>query len=494
MPHHPSAVVVEDMLDQDFPIRIKTLGFDDIYIALGKEIENVQDIRNTFAAHVPWGRTDFRLIQNGMELTDETPIGDLLYMHEFILAKNTAMVLYALLRTDVRTPLFMNIRAVTAQPSRVVQGHSGMTVRQLKVALHRKKIHPNPPIQQLIILSGRKMKDSDMLGEYLTGLTHETATKALILDHVPPRTSLSVEILLVGGGHISTTVSIHDRVGKIKQILIGTGVYAPFRNQLTLYDSITRRELKDTSPIRKYDLGTTPKLYAVPTLSAFSASISGSTRPGLMLAQQVLPSPIDIFFPPQKTDFMESRRGFGGAMGSNTTATVASRRKLQSSLFTSLRRGFFDGSESLKDRTKLKVKRVDNSLKTRRFVLANAHTGRGSTELTSTAPSMAVYAKRRKKRIGENSENNSAKANAVAPATPDPASSSRKTLIQRCSICDRKLPLGMEIAGKCRCGQVLCALHIHSSSHVCSYNFKEKEKHDLERLNQRITSVKVSRI
>ena len=63
----------------------------------------------------------------------------------------------------------------------------------------------------------------------------------------------------------------------------------------------------------------------------------------------------------------------------------------------------------------------------------------------------------------------------IAPTHPEV-----KKNINRCQLdeCNKKLSL-TETLGKCKCGNIYCTTHKHSSSHKCTYDYKKDNNHNI---------------
>ena len=414
----------------DLPIRVKTLGHKDLYFHINNQLETASDLHSVIGSRLQWYPEDFQLIHDGQDLSDsKMTLADLLYHHEFINAQSNSLTIWALLRSTTKRQISLNIENFTdkkmSQTSIKVPASS--TVHNVKQMLVENSRHIK------LIVAGKVLDDSDTIGEY----TSDTVSKVLLMNQQDTQSEINIKIMLVGGGHFTTTIQRHESVDSVKTLVLRSGVFSHFRSKFELYDAASRILLKAEHKVETYNLGTDVTLLAVPSLDVLSQSIPG--RFGRQLsAFSILPTAVDIFFP---TNTSQKKR--------------IVHKKDTGALFGSLRRGFFS------DSSKYKVKLKQNHRLT----------------LDSSRKDKEKFGRYIKKALG-NQEKEVANSSAS----------------KCCDECSRKLAPGMEIAGKCRCGKVLCGLHIHTGDHECLFDFKQHEKQDLERMNQRISPVKVSQI
>ncbi len=62
---------------------------------------------------------------------------------------------------------------------------------------------------------------------------------------------------------------------------------------------------------------------------------------------------------------------------------------------------------------------------------------------------------------------------------------------KRCFECNKKLKL---FPIKCKCNNVFCEKHRYAENHICSYNYKEQYKKELDKNNNLILSTKILKI
>ena len=149
-------------------------------------------------------------------------------------------------------------------------------------------------------------------------------------------------------------------------------------------------------------------------------------------------------------------------------------KKTSSASFLGLRRGFI--SETCSDNNNLS---------------RNTKKGGKRPETAVFRPRRKLEGPQRKKRIVEG---NQSEAQAVSEKEVlRPVQKSPKEVLM-CACCSRRLSTSVAIAGKCRCGQILCSTHIHK--HECTYEYKRQQvaQQTLDGLNQQISSLKITRI
>lgn len=78
---------------------------------------------------------------------------------------------------------------------------------------------------------------------------------------------------------------------------------------------------------------------------------------------------------------------------------------------------------------------------------------------------------------------NTIMSNGILDSKPDTVISPQPTPIKninRCQLveCNKKLSL-TETLGKCKCGNVYCANHRHSTNHKCTYDYKKDNNHNM---------------
>jgi len=59
----------------------------------------------------------------------------------------------------------------------------------------------------------------------------------------------------------------------------------------------------------------------------------------------------------------------------------------------------------------------------------------------------------------------------------------------RCSTCNIKLNITNRV--DCQCGKILCYKHRYFNEHLCTINYKEKDRKILELNNQKIVADKI---
>lgn len=82
---------------------------------------------------------------------------------------------------------------------------------------------------------------------------------------------------------------------------------------------------------------------------------------------------------------------------------------------------------------------------------------------------------------------------AAEEARPPPSDgeSPPKRLKLRCAACNKKVGL---LGFTCRCSMLLCPQHRHADNHSCSFDYKEFDRSNLEKVNIRVVKDKLERI
>lgn len=65
------------------------------------------------------------------------------------------------------------------------------------------------------------------------------------------------------------------------------------------------------------------------------------------------------------------------------------------------------------------------------------------------------------------------KSESVIPQHPEPIKNTNRCYFDECN---KKLTL-VETLGKCKCGNVYCTKHRHSTNHKCTYDYKQDNNH-----------------
>lgn len=61
----------------------------------------------------------------------------------------------------------------------------------------------------------------------------------------------------------------------------------------------------------------------------------------------------------------------------------------------------------------------------------------------------------------------------------------------KCFECNKNLGL---VFIRCKCSNIFCSKHRYPENHICSYNYKDMFKKELEKNNNKIISEKISKI
>lgn len=82
--------------------------------------------------------------------------------------------------------------------------------------------------------------------------------------------------------------------------------------------------------------------------------------------------------------------------------------------------------------------------------------------------------------------------NAGGTRVPSPTKKVRKKKKSKCSICAKRIPLGMEFT--CRCDMLLCANHRTAEAHQCSFDYKSIGRQELKKDNPLVTASKLPKL
>merc|ERR1712159_837700 len=104
---------------------------------------------------------------------------------------------------------------------------------------------------------------------------------------------------------------------------------------------------------------------------------------------------------------------------------------------------------------------------------------------TKTAPQATGFLTKERLQILEQLKNGGARV-------PSPTKKPRKKKKAKCSICGKRIPLGMEFS--CRCELVLCANHRTAEAHQCSFDYKNIGRQELKKDNPLVTASKLPKL